>query len=314
MHHNDAPDLAPATDITDLYAFQQSGDPSRSVFIVDVHPEASVRAAFDPAASYELKIDADGDAEADVAFHVRFTPVTDAQQMATVYRATGADARAAGPVGTVLIQDAPVALTFNCDAPITRAGGYRFFAGLRGDPFFADLIGFQNNMQWTGQDYFADKNVLGIVLEVPNRDLGSSPRIGVWARTLAPVHGTLTPVNQAGRPGTNVLKGGAATFNATPPTQQRDRFLHAYAATFRGYGFDEARATALALEWLPDILPYDYASGAGFPNGRRLADDVVDHLLRLTTDGVVTTDLVGAHTDYLVDFPYLAPPHPVAVR
>ena len=316
MHHNDAPNLAPATDITDLYAFQQPGDPERSVFIVNVYPDASARAAFDPLASYELKIDADGDAEAEIAFHVRFTPPSDGQQTATVYRVDGPAARASGDVGTVLLEDAPVAVSFNHDVPISGTGAYRFFAGLRSDPFFADRVGLQNNMQWTGQDFFADKNVLGIVLEAPNRALGPHPRIGVWARTLAPVHDKLTPVNQAGRPGNNVFKGAeaAAAFNTTPPAQQRACFLEAFVATFQGYGFAEARARALALEWLPDILSYDYTSPAGFPNGRLLSDDVADYLLRLLTAGAVTTDLVGAHTDYLTDFPYLAAPHLGAAR
>ena len=48
MHHNDAPDLDPRTDITDLFAFQKPGDPTRSIFIINVHPDASALAAFDP--------------------------------------------------------------------------------------------------------------------------------------------------------------------------------------------------------------------------------------------------------------------------
>ena len=68
MHHNDAPGLDPRTDITDLYVFQKPGDPSKSILILNVNPEAPTRAnAFDPRASYELKIDINGDFEAEIA-------------------------------------------------------------------------------------------------------------------------------------------------------------------------------------------------------------------------------------------------------
>src|SRR5262249_61336000 len=46
-----------------------------------------------------------------------------------------------------------------------------------------DVHGMLNNQQFTGDDFFADKNVCSIVLEVPNSDLGTKP-VGVWARTL----------------------------------------------------------------------------------------------------------------------------------
>jgi hypothetical protein len=66
---------------------------------------------------------------------------------------------------------------------VTEAGHYRFFAGWRSDPFFFDVQGILNNLQFTGTDFFADKNVCSIVLEVPNADIGTK-RVGLWARTL----------------------------------------------------------------------------------------------------------------------------------
>jgi hypothetical protein len=308
MHHNDAPNLDPRSDITDLYVFQKPGDPTRSILILNVNPEAPTRAdIFDPAVSYEVKIDTNGDFMADIAFHILFTSLDDGRQAARVYRATGAAAQGSGPAGEVILHQAPV--SFGQPVQITAEGPYRFYAGLRSDPFFADPIGFQNNMQWTGQDFFADKNVFGIVLEAPNSALGPNPRVGVWARTVTLAHGALTAVNQAGRPGNNVYRQGAESFNTTPPAQQREIFLPQYVAMFQTFGYNEVEATTLALEWLPDILPYDYTSAAGYPNGRKLTDDVVDELLRVMTNGTATDDLVGPHADYLDDFPYLGPPH-----
>jgi hypothetical protein len=309
MHHNDSPNLDPRTDITDLYVFQKPGDLSKSILILNVNPEAPTRAnVFDPQASYELKIDSNGDFEAEIAFHVLFSTLDDGQQTATLYRATGEAARGAGPAGEVITQHAPV--SFTREPRITTEGQYRFFAGLRSEPFFADPVGFVDNMQWTGQDFWSGKNVFGIVLEVPNSALGSHPRIGVWGRTMARVHGTLTSVNQMGRPGTNVFRQGADT-NATPPANQRERFASQYVAMFKTFGYTEAEATSLALEWLPDILPYDYTSAVGYPNGRQLTDDIVDNVVEIMTRGKMKDDLVTPHTNYLKEFPYLGIPHEV---
>jgi len=307
MHHNDSPNLDPRTDITDLYVFQKPGNPSKSILILNVNPEAPTRAnAFDQQASYELKVDANDDLEAEISFHVLFSTGDRGQQTATVYKAVGEAARGAGLVGETILQHAAVSL--EGEARITTAGEYRFFAGLRSEPFFADPDGFVNNMQWTGHDGWAGKNIFSIVLEVPNSELGIQPRIGVWGRTMIQVHGTFTAVNQMGRPGTNVFRQGADT-NTTPPAHQQERFTSQYVAMFKTYGYSEMEATSLALEWLPDILPYDYTNAGGYPNGRQLADDIVDNVVEIMTRGKMKDDLLTPHTNYLAEFPYLGIPH-----
>jgi hypothetical protein len=77
------------TDICDLYVFPSPTDGDRSVLVLDVNPDASaLEPSFDPAASYELKIDTDGDLEADVAFHVLFaaSPVARGRRRSTGQR------------------------------------------------------------------------------------------------------------------------------------------------------------------------------------------------------------------------------------
>ena len=309
MHHNDAPNLDPRTDITDIYVFQKPGDITKTILMLNVNPEAPTHAnCFDSQASYELKIDNNDDFEAEVAFYVLFSPLDEGQQTATLYLATGEAARRAGAVGDVLIQHAPVSFTLHHH--FTTAGPYRFFAGLRSDPFFADPDGFINNMQWTGKDGWWGKNVFAIVLEVPNSALGPEPRIGVWGRTVVQVHGTFTLVNQMGRPGTNVFRQGADT-NTISPAYQREYFTSQYVAMFRAFGYSRTEANDLTLQWLPDILPYDYTSPAGYPNGRQLGDDIVDNVVEIMTRGKMKDDLVPPHTNYLVEFPYLGIPHDV---
>jgi len=65
---------------------------------------------------------------------------------------------------------------------VTTAGDYRFFFGWRSDPFFFDANGLFNNMQFTGDDFFATKDVCSIVLNCPTRLWGATR--WAWARTL----------------------------------------------------------------------------------------------------------------------------------
>src|SRR5881394_2052631 len=83
-HHYSGPDFGfprgdARLDLTDLYAFPKPGDASKSVLVMNVHPSAVVyppglttTEPFAPEALYELKIDTDGDAVADIAYRVRF--------------------------------------------------------------------------------------------------------------------------------------------------------------------------------------------------------------------------------------------------
>ena len=57
-------------------------------------------------------------------------------------------------------------------------------------------------------------------------------------------------------------------------------------------------------------MRYDHTRPASYPtNGRTLTDDALDHFLSILTNGKVTTDGVGAHSDLLGEFPYVGPPH-----
>jgi len=73
------------------------------------------------------------------------------------------------------------------------------------------------------------------------------------------------------------------------------------------YGAGSPTAQALADFLLPDVLTVDTSSSAGFPNGRGLADDVIDIELGLVTNGAVTSDCVANDSVFSNSFPYLAP-------
>ena len=196
---------------------------------------------------------------------------------------------------------------------MATSGDFRFFAGLRSDPFFADPVGAGNNFQWTGNDFFADKNVFGIVLEVPNSALGPNPRVGIWARVLVPHDGRLVQGDRAGRPGIdatfNQSDDDKRTWNQQEPSKDRERFLDKFAHVFEHAGHPRDQATALAGNLLPDLLTYDYSSSEGYPNGRKLTDDVINMGIALLTSGAVPHDGLRPHADLRSDFPYLGSPH-----
>lgn len=312
-----SPDSNPKTDITDIYVFQKPGDSDSSILVLNVNPLAPTLAnEFESNGLYQLKIDTDADALAEIAFRIAFTPVINGQQWATVRRATGDDANEDENSGEVIISKAPV--SFNSEVLITKQGPYKFFAGIRSDPFFFDLIGFLHNFQFTGSDFFIDKNVFSIVLEMPNHALGNNPKIGVWGRTLlakGDADGSAddyTKDDRMGRPAINtVFNHGDAknVFNSIDPSQDRSLFEASFQTTLKSFGYSTDQADAIADILLPDILTYDYTSSAGYLNGRRLTDDVIDISLALVTNGHITTDKVGPHTDYLQHFPYLGHPH-----
>jgi hypothetical protein len=107
--------------------------------------------------------------------------------------------------GEVIVEGAPVSL--DLEATVTEAGDYRFFAGWRSDPFFFDPLGAVNNLHFTGKDFFAEKNVCSIVLEVPNSALGPK-EVGLWLRSLAGAGGGWVQADRAARPSQGVFLPG----------------------------------------------------------------------------------------------------------
>jgi hypothetical protein len=326
-HHYSGPNAAfprgdARLDFTDLYAFPKPGDPSKSLLIMDVHPSVGVNPPgpttsepFAPEARYEIRIDTDGDAVADITYQVRVASAGGGAQTATLRRLEGAQAAGTGEGGQVIVEGVPVST--GREAQVTQAGDYRFFAGWRSDPFFFDVAGALNNLQFTGDDFFADKDICSIALEMPNAVLGPK-EVGLWARTLIRVGGAggnWVQADRGARPSqTPFLTGdhNEAYRAAEPADDARfvDVFAHALEHT-GGYTPEEARRVAGTL--LPDLLRYDPTRPASFPgNGRALRDDASDAFLAILTNGKVTGDGVGPHGDLLAEFPHLGPPHRAA--
>src|SRR5216684_7272150 len=108
-HHYSGPDWGfphgdARLDLTDLYAFPKPGEAGKSILIMNVHPSvhdyldrenplgATTAEPFASEAVYELKIDTDGDAVADIAYRVRFSAFERGAQTASVLRVDGPQA------------------------------------------------------------------------------------------------------------------------------------------------------------------------------------------------------------------------------
>jgi uncharacterized protein DUF4331 len=320
-HHYSGPDFGfpngdARLDLTDLYAFPKPREADKSILIMNVHPSAVVdppgpttAEPFSPEALYELKIDTDGDTVADIAYRVRFSSSEDGSQTATLRYVEGTQAAGMGEGGQVIVEAAPV--TMGRDGRVTESSGYRFFAGWRSDPFFFDTRGALNNLQFTGDDFFADKDVCSIVLEVPNSVFGPK-RVGLWARTLAGADGGWIQADRGALPLQVTFLVGAErdAYLAGEPVDDA-RFVPVFTHALEhagGYTPMEARRVARTL--LPDMLSYDPKRPASYPsNGRTLTDDAADAFLAVLTNGKVTGDKVGPHGDLLDEFPYLGWPH-----
>jgi hypothetical protein len=156
---------------------------------------------------------------------------------------------------------------------LSRAGreSVSFFSGLRDDPFIrGPRIG---------------RNSAAVVIEVPLAHvLEDQSTLLVWARSRVPD-----------------VRGPIADLGA--------RSLRSQLAPNLALNEFEPRQHVRKLGMTPDVVIFDTARPAAFPNGRALIDDVVD----LVGDaGVLATDgsLPSANDVPFLDvFPYLAEPH-----
>src|SRR5258705_4454464 len=304
-------------DMTDLYAFPKPGDSGKSIRILNVHqsfrldsPEPTTKEPFAPGALYEIKIDTNADAIAEICYSVQFASSEDGQQTATVRRIQGPRAAGFGDDGEVVVQGARVSV--GPEALVTKVGDFRFFFGWRSDPFFLDVIGNFNQMHFTGDDFFKSKDVCSIVLELPNSELRSN-EVAIWARTVDKTGEGWVQADRDARTLQSVFLVGEereASLGGEPAND--DRFIGVFAHELEhtgGYTPEDAKVVARKL--LPDILSYHPREPARFPNnGRTLTDDVVDLFFSIYANRNVT-DKVGAHGDLLDEFPYLGPPHNV---
>ena len=224
-------------DLTDVFVFPAAASaehhhsllhrhhPGTTVLIMDSNPTSApppipapvTGPEFYPGAVYRINVDTDGDNHADVSFTFVFSEYENGTQTGTAWYATGAQARQPEPAGEVLAEDIPV--SFDGTVQPVQAGRIRLCAGLRSDPFFADVEGALHGFVWTGHDDFAGNNVDSIALEIPSDMLGDRP-IGVWASISRYQDGVLEQMDRGGNPTINPFinpDGEKNLFNSRQP-------------------------------------------------------------------------------------------------
>jgi hypothetical protein len=316
-------------DMTDLFVFPAPAgghhhgllhrhQPGMTVLILDSNPTSApppipspvTGPEFHPDAVYRINIDTDGDLQADIAFTFTFSAYENGTQTGTAWYATGAQARQPGPVGEQLTDALPV--SFDGTVRPVQAGPVLLAAGLRSDPFFADVEGALHGFTWTGHDDFADNNVDSIALEVPDDILGDGP-IGVWASISLRRDGELVQMDRGGHPTINPFinpDGEKNTYNSRQPADDVANYLGPWSKILENSGYTPDEAKAAALQVLPDILRYDRTRPATYPNGRVLTDDVYSIRFAWLTHGKVPPSGLQPHDDLLAEFPFLGPPNP----
>lgn len=318
-------------DINDIYAFRTvlgtRNHTSSLVLVMTVNPLADPAEAptysFDPNVAYDFLFDINGNGMPNRKIRVTFSDPALGPQTFNV--------RLPGQVSFDGQVTAPTIATVAND-PIINMGpnGEQAFAGPRDDPFFFDVVGFQRFLGgiggFDGSDGFAGKNVSAIVLEVPLTTVaGASDSVQVWGATSRRTvtvrsdgdternFGRYRQVERMGNPAVNTalipteLKD---LYNVSGPSTDGEVFAPSIVDSLTALGTDAENIAILASVAVPDTLKIDFAVADGYPNGRRLQDDVIDTLFFFIFNQTSVPDGVDANDKPFLDgFPYLAAPH-----
>jgi len=322
--HLDGPAVSndPAADINDVYAFVNPNDPHELILAVTVMPLASVNSRFSNAVDYEFHIQNTAGGTPAESINCRF-------QGQSVICNGPQGTHVAGPVGRTLEHD-----------------GLRVFTGLRDDPFFFDLVAFQQTVatlspQFTnpGMDFFEGLNTLAIVVGIDSSLLAEDGAsvLQVYASTRRAENNSRfsasAQVDRMGRPGINT-----ALIDLLTSTGKKDQYNQAEAiSSWAGLFQDEIASNLAALDTLDgaanallppmvlasvlvdDRLLIDVsishcdaylAVELGVPQcgGRTLERDVIDDTFGAVV-GPGVSDFVGNTSTFLANFPFLGEPN-----
>jgi hypothetical protein len=332
----------PRLNVADAYLFDAA--PDRTVMVMTCCADAalSAPAAFHPSALYEFRFDTTGDGRDDTGFQIRFTdPIGHPEhgkchgpcQEFTVNYVTGADLAVDPAEGVAGKQ------VFSAELNTTRrVGAVDGFAGLVADMWAADTIAesrmlqaFYANRRFDEAVYasrcntFARRNVMAIVLEVPNALLGEG-QIAMWSSISLYGHTLKAQVSRFGIPLFTELFLSSwrqpliERYNQVSPHHDVELFaepVHSFVAEFSGLAglgcIGEPYAAGVAAQLIPTVLPYTVGSAAMFTtetiNGRPLGADAFDVMASLAA-GRSLGDGVAPDVSRLRDaFPYYGPPY-----
>ena len=364
--HREAPLISatPKVDNTDVYAFVSPDKPDTATIIANFNPFEDPHGgpnffSFDDRAFYDVNVDTNGDARADLTY--RFTFHTRVRNGNTFLYNTG-------PVTTLNYPDLNVVQSYDLTivrgrrTPVRVAHGFitapanvgnasmpdyaslrsqavgrtkngmSVFAGQADDPFYLDLRVFNllygANLSEVGNDSLKGYNVQTIALQIPVAQLGGAKNVvGIWSTTSKPdARGRMHQVSRLGMPLVNEVvipikdkdKWNASTprndgqflpyvikpelphllhavYGLPVPTEPRTDLVQVFLQGVAGVNRPvRVRASEeLRLNLTPFANQTFSRLGVvggdlnGFPNGRRLQDDVIDASLQVVAGALV---------------------------
>jgi len=198
--HQDSPAMVaqPGADITDVYVFPSPVNPSKVVFVMDLHPlipaGMSGNVTLDPTVLYQFKFShgkLGSTAPADGEFQF-LAQGTSPNQKITVFSKLGQPLRGPSTLGQQIG-------SFRLNAPGTRLGdGILAYAGPRADPFFFDLFQFFTILPDRNYSNPRTGNMLGSSTPTFNGyspGSNSGPGAGSYACSTAASTNALTQIN-----------------------------------------------------------------------------------------------------------------------
>jgi hypothetical protein len=314
----------PTVNLNDFYLF--AGSPGRVAMVMTVNPYEGPPPsnALNRQGVYRFEFDLDGDFTSEVAFAVHVCADGDEDRI-DVRREVRSGSRG----------ESSHLLRGRVDDLLIGSGGQvRAFVGPRSDPFAADAEGlgaflhacadgvFAPSAFSGRRNFFQDRNVVAVVLEVPI-DLVGTGRVQAWASISLEGHAAPRQVARWGLPLITHLfvtdPEAQDRYNQTAPAdgdeaaERSMRHMVTRVARLAGSaGSPEAYADALTARLCPVVLPYVLGSPAGFTfagfNGRALTDDVMDVMLTLLTNTPLGDGVRPDVEAFDAAFPYLAPP------
>jgi hypothetical protein len=326
----------PSLNICDFYLFQ--GTPDTTVMAMTVNPDVGLSApdTLHIEGLYAFRFDLNDDAREEVVFKFRFSEPRHLDgdehvhvQKFQVRRGT-ADA-IGGDKGELLLESET--------GKVHSKSGIRAYVGIAPDMFAGDafaLHGFLNafykDQKYDGdvflrrQNFFANRNLTAIVLEVPNHLIGNGT-LHAWATVSLYGHAPEMQVSRWGLPLITHLflndpshQEVKESFNTSVPADDIASFSGYIAdftktmTTYAGSVMNpEEYGKQMVARLCPTTLPYELGTAAAFDlagfNGRPLGDDVMDVMLTLASNKPLQDGAVPDHTRIRTEFPYFGEPY-----
>jgi hypothetical protein len=326
----------PSLNVCDFYLFQ--GAPGTTVMAMTVNPDVGLSApdTLHIEGLYAFRFDLNGDAREEVVFKFRFSEPRHLDgdehvhvQKFQVRRAT-ADA-IGGDKGELLLEGET--------GQVHGKSSIRAYVGIAPDMFAGDafaLHGFLNafykDQKYDGdiflhrQNFFANRNLTAIVLEVPNHLIGKGA-IHAWATVSLYGHAPEMQVSRWGLPLITHLflndpnhQEVKESFNISVPADDVASFSIYIAdftqkmTTYAGSVMNpEEYGKQMVARLCPTTLPYELGTPAAFDlagfNGRPLGDDVMDVMLTLASNKPLQDGAVPDRKRIRTEFPYFGEPY-----